>query len=273
MSKTIVTASAGIGKVIAWIVGIIVGLVVIVGAAGLLVFSAATKDTMPAAPTAEPTEISTFAVDAAKEVVTTKKITVEAADIDAILAEVKTTANASANGLFEIKELFCQLDGNMGNIYARIYLGTVTVSGMDIKVDKVVPVQASFAVDFEGTSIVILLDKVKCGSITIPQGIIDTALGAVTLPEELSVKNGNIYYDTANLDNMIDGVLTASIENAVSNSGVVDFLGKLFGEDAASNIASEVSGGISGLASNATNVELYNAYIEEGKLIIEGKVF
>lgn len=262
----------GAGKVILWIVGVIVALLLVVGVAGLLVFSAATRDAMPAAPSVSSTDMATFATDAAVEVVTENKITVEPADIGAVLDQVKASVNGSTDKI-RIDDLFCEMSGERGTIYARIFVGSVNVAGKEIKLNKTLPVQAGFGVRFEAPSIVVILDDVKCGKITIPQSIIDTALGSATLPEELSVKNGNIYYDTSNLDGMIDGILEASITNAVNDSGVISFIGKLFGEDAANNVASSAASALTNLATNATNVELSDAYIVDSNLIIEGKVF
>ncbi|MBE6754681.1 MAG: hypothetical protein E7559_10110 [Ruminococcaceae bacterium] len=271
MSNTTFATTTKAGKVILWIVGIILALLIVVGAAGLLTFSAATRDTMPL-PSVSPTDMKEFALDAAKEVVTDNKITVEAADIDTVLATVKDTVNGSTD-MFEVRDLFSSLQGNKGTIYARVYIDTINVKGIELKLDKVLPVQVDFGVSFDAPSIVVVLDQFKCGSITIPQSIIDSVLGSVALPEEMTVKNGNIYYDTSNLDSMIDGILEASITNAVNNSGIVSFLGNIFGEDAAANIADQAASALTGVASKATNVELNNAYIEDGALIIEGKVF
>lgn len=271
MANTTFATTTKAGKVILWIVGIILALVVVVGAAGLLTFSAATRDNMPV-PTVSPTDMKDFAIGAAKEVVTENKITVEPADIDTVLAKVKDSVNGSTD-LFEVRDLFSSLEGNKGTIYARVYVDTVNVKGLELKINKVLPVQVDFGVEFDSPCIVIILDQFKCGSITIPQSIIDSVLGSVALPEEMYVKNGNIYYDTSNLDSMIDGILEASITDAINNSGIISFLGNLFGQDAASSIASQAASTITGVATNATNVELNNAYIEDGKLIIEGKVF
>lgn len=259
------------GKVVLAIVLVIAAIIASLFGAGCGLLSCATADELPkATPAATKDDLKGFVVDAAVEMFKEKKISVGSDIINYILNTIKDSVNKSAPAeMVQIEELFSEIKDGKGTIYARAYIGTIDVKGFKLKINKIVPVKADFNIGFnnETKDIIVELGEVKCGKITIPREIILTALAAVELPEEMKVdENGNILYNTAGFDAMIDeavaGVITSNVEGATSNMD--GFLGDLLNSWAE---------GVAGAVTERVNVELTDANTDGDKLVIEGEIF
>ena len=243
-----------VGKILLAIVGIIVILAAALVGTGCGVIACATADEMPEAPAATELDTTKFVLDAVTEVITKKTITLTPDTINNVLVKVKDQVNASTD-LIRIDDLFCELENGAGTIYARVYIGTVEVKGFSINVDKVVPLQAAFNVDFdtETKEIIAEIGQISCGKIGIPDAVINAILGQLSLPADVTVDaDGNIRYNTSTLDAMIDEAMGEAITSSVSGT-----LGSL----------------LSDFATNLINVELTDAEIVDDTLVISGEVF
>ncbi len=260
------------GKAVLVIVIIIALLAVLLGVGAFITLRAATKDTIPLAPSASDVEVKTVALDAAAEVLEKKTITIDNDKINTILGQVKDSVNGSANGKFEIRDLFCEMADSKGTIYGRVYVKEARIGGVNVKLDKVFPVTVGFDVDFGAPELVIIPEKIMCGSIDFPMDKVSKILDGLKLPENMRAADGRIYYDTSTLDAQIDAILAAKISESVSNSGAIDLLGSIFGEDAAAGMADKIAGIASDAASNATDVQLTDAQIVDDKLVISGQI-
>ena len=260
------------GKVILVIVIVIALLALLLGLGAFLAVRAATDDKLPPAPSASDVEVKTVALDAAAEVLEKNTITVDSDKINTRLDQVKESVNGSANGKFEVRDLFCELADSKGTIYGRVYVKEAKIGGVNVKLDKVFPVTVGFDVDFEAPELIVIPEKIMCGSIDFPMARVAKILDGLKLPENMRAENGKIYYDTSTLDAQIDAILAAKISESVSNSGAIDLLGSIFGEEAADSIADKLSGIASDAAANATDVQLTDAQIVDDKLIISGQI-
>lgn len=259
------------GKVVLAIALVLVALIAALVGAGCGIISYATADELPeATPAATEADLKPFIVDAAVEMFKDKQISVDTSIINYILNTIKDSVNKSApEEMVQVNELFSEIKDGQGTIYARAYIGTVDVKGFKLKIDKVVPVKADFNISFnnETKDIIVGIGEVKCGKFTIPNDIIITALAAVELPEEMKVdENGNLLYNTAGFDAMIDeaiaGVITSNMEEVTS--GMDGFLGDLL---------NSIASGAANAATKVVNVELNDANTEGDKLVIKGEVF
>ncbi len=247
-------AGAVIAKILLGIVGVIVLLAAALFGTGCGVISCATADDMPEAPAATEFDTTKFVLDAVTEVITKKTITLNADIINNLLITVKDQVNASTD-LIRIDDLFCDLENSGGKLYARVYIGTVEVKGFSINIDKVVPVQADFdvAFDSETKDIIAKIGQITCGKIDIPDVVIDTVLAQISLPEDVTIDaDGNIRYNTATLDAMIDEAVGQAITSSVSGA---------------------LGGLLSDFATNLINVELLDAKIDGENLVISAEVF
>lgn len=264
-----------VGLVILFVVlGIIVLLALVLGIAAFTLLRAATTDNLPEAPVVSSGDLKSFAADAAVEVLQEKTITIESGDINLILEQVKESVNnADIPGAdFTVNDLFCDIQEGQGKIYARVDIREIEVKGTKIALNKVLPVEIDFGVDFAEPEIVIIPQKITCGKIDIPMDMVNTVLEKVTLPENMRYENGNIFYDTGKLDGMIDEILAAKIQSTINDSDVLGFLGNLLGEDNANSLAEKLTGVVVDAATNTTDVQIYDARIDGDKLILEGQV-
>ena len=241
------------GKIVLAIVGVILALVLAAGGTGLGLLSCATKDEMPAAPGVEPIDMTKFAMNAVTEVVKENTITVDNDVANSLLIKVKDSVNNSTD-LIRIDDLFCELVDGKGTLYARVYIDTINVKGIDIKLDKTFPVQADFGVSFDDAqNVVVEIDDIYCGQFKIPAAIVDSVLAQVEFPEQVSLsEDGNILYDTSKLDAAID----EAVANAIT-SKLDGVLGTIFAD----------------FATNLTDVQLTGAAIDGDKIVINGSVF
>lgn len=266
------TKKGGAGKAVLVILIVIALLALLIGAAAFLTVRAATKDTIPLAPSASDVDVKTVAIDAAAEVLNKNTVTIDSEKINTVLDQVKESVNGSSEGKFEVRDLFCELADGKGTIYGRVYVKEAEVGGVKVKLDKVFPVTVGFDVDFEAPELIVIPEKIMCGSIDFPMARVNKILEGLTLPENMRAADGKIYYDTSTLDAQIDAVIAAKISESVSNSGAVDLLGSIFGEDAAAGMADKLSGIASDAAANVTDVQLTDAQIVDDKLIISGQI-
>lgn len=260
-------------KAVGVVIGVVLFVAILAAIAAAVLLGMATKDDMPAAPTASASDMNTFVAGAVQEVLKDNTITVDSSDVDMILNEVKASVNGSTD-MLEIKELFCVLANGKGTIYSRVYVDELDIQGHNIKLNKTLPVQVGFGIDFddETKEIIVILEDIRCGAIKIPQGIVDSVLSKIQLPEEMRVKNGNIYYNTANLDAQIDEMVAGLISSYIKESSVANFLGGLLGEDTANGLIDSITDGVSNVAANVTDVQITGAHIDDNKLIIDGQV-
>ena len=240
------------GKIALVIVGVILALLLAAGGTGFGLLSCATKDELPAAPSTEDVDIKEFTVGAVTEVVTDNTITVNNDVANALFGIVKDKLNAS-DGAVRFDDLFCELADGKGTLYTRVYIGTLNVSGTELKLDKTFPVQADFTVDFdEDKNIVIDLGEVRCGKVKIPQAVIDAVFASVEVPEEMTLdEDGIIRYDTSDIDAKID----EAVSNAIT-SKMDGVLGNWFAD----------------IATDIIDVELTGASIDGDSVVINGKI-
>ena len=245
------------GKVILAIVLVIAALLAAIVGAGCGLLSCATADELPeATPAATKDEMTEFALSAAAEMIKESTISVEADVINSVLNSVKEAVNNSASSeMLRVDDLFSEIKDGKGTVYARAYIGTIDINGFKLKLNKTVPVKADFNIGFnnETKDIIIEIGEIKCGKINIPRNIVLTALAAVELPEELKVdENGNILYNTAGLDAMIDEAVSDAITSSMEGT---------------------LGGLLAGFATDLINVDLTDAKIVDDKVVIEGTVF
>lgn len=241
-------------KILLAIVGVILVLALALVGTGCGLVSCVTADTMPEAPASVEIDMTEFALGAVTEIIKENTISVDEDFVNSLLVKVVDTVNASTD-LIQINELFCDIENGAGIVYARIYVGTINVKGFDIKIDRVVPVQAGFNVDFdeETKDVIAKIGEINCGKITIPDAVIDTVLAQIELPQDVTVDaDGNIRYNTATLDAMIDQAMTDAISSSVEGS---------------------LGGLLSNFATNLINVELTDAQIIDNEIVISGSVF
>jgi len=245
----------GVGvKILLAVLGVIVILIGALVGTGCGVLSCATVDNMPEAPAASEMDTTEFILGAVTEVIKENTITLTPEFINNLLIKVKEQVNASTD-LIRIDDLFCEMSDGSGVIYARVYIGTVNVKGFSININKVIPVQAAFNVDFDNETkeIVAQIGEITCGKIDLPDALIDTVLAQIELPENVTVDaEGNIRYNTAELDAMID---------------------KAVGEAIASSVEGTLGGLLSSFATELINVDLTDAEIIDDNLVISGSVF
>lgn len=238
-------------KIVIIVLAVVIGLALILGIAGLVVINRATTDNMPEN-TTTPSDMTVFIAESALEILSQDKITVTGGDMDLVLSKVMESANNSLPEDYQISELFCVLAEDKGTIYARIAVKKVTLGGITLNLDTVLPVSAHFDVSMQDANLVLNLEEIKCGEITIPNSIIKAATSSVTLPEGIAMQGTEIYYDISGLDAKLDAAITDAIKNSVGDS---------------------LGGLLSGLVSDATDVQLQSADIVGDELIIEGSLF
>lgn len=242
------------GKVILSIIGIILVLALALVGTGCGLFVCATADEMPDAPEVTELDTTAFILDAVKEIITQNTITLTPETINEILARVTEQVNASTD-ILRIDDFFCEMENSMGTLYARVYIDTIEVKGITVKIDRVVPVQADFNVSFddETKEIIAQVGQINCGKLNIPDLIVHSVLAKVSLPKDVSIdENGCIRYDTTTLDAMIDEAMSDAITSSVSGT---------------------LGGLLSDFATSLVNVELTGAEIDGSELVISGTVF
>ena len=171
------------------VLGLIVLIALALGIGAFSLLKSATTDTLPEAPVVSSGDLKSFAADAAVEVLQNKTITIESSDINLILDQVKESVNnAEIEGAdFTVDDLFCDIQDGQGKIYARVDVREIEVKGKKIKLNKVLPVELDFGVDFVEPEIAIIPQKVTCGKINIPLELVNSVLEKVTLPAPSSM--------------------------------------------------------------------------------------
>lgn len=263
------------GKVILAIVLVIVALLAALVGTGCGLVSCVTADELPeATPAATQEDLKAFVGTAAAEMIKENTISVDSSIINFVLNTIKDSVNKSAPAdMFSVEDLFSEIKDGKGTIYARAYINTIDIKGFKLKIDKTVPVKADFKIGFnnETKDIIIEIGEVKCGKIVIPREVILIALAAVELPEEVKVdENGNLLYNTAGLDAMLDEAVAGAITSGAEDitSGMDGFFGDLL-----SDLINGAANAAANAANKLVNVELNDANIVEDKIVIEGEVF
>ncbi len=242
------------GKILLTVLGIVVVLAVALLGTGCGLLSCATADTMPEAPAATEIDLTAFALDAVAEIIKENTISVDEEFVNSLLVKVKETVNGSTD-MIRLDDLFCDISNGEGTVYVRAYVGTINVNGYDLKINRVVPIEAGFnvAFDAETKDIIAQIGEINCGKIAIPDKIIDIIIAQIELPADVTVDaDGNIRYNTATLDGMIDKAMADAISSSIEGS---------------------LGGLLSNWATNLVNVDLTDAKIVDDELVISGTVF
>jgi len=244
------------GKVALGIVIALLALVLVVaialGVFGAVLFNKATAPVeLPSKYDAA--DMTEFGLEAAVGLLKENKIVVDNSDMQMLMDKVKPTVEASLEGTpFKLEDLYCVLDGDMGNIYGEVFISEVEVSGIKLKVNKSVAFSANFDVSFEENTIIAKIQEIKCGELSVPVSLVSGFMANVKLPEGLTFAEDTICYDVTGLDSMVDGILT-------------DMLNEKLGDGALASLVTD-------FLVKEVNAEINGADIVGQELIIDGKV-
>lgn len=189
-----------VGRVFGKIIAIILAVVLIIAAlAGGLVYTA-TRDNIPESPKSNPDKFE-FSMDMLDihlfELAAT--LSLGEKDIDSILGMFKESFNAQ-NDMINFDDLFTDIVDDNLNVYARV---SIAYKGINLTL----PVHVVLQVEYSDPYVVCYIQSIKCGSLPIFPNLIDLFVKNAALPEYLSIRNGNIYYDATSLNVMVDDII------------------------------------------------------------------
>lgn len=218
-------------------------IVLLAAAAGVLYF-AATYDDMPAAPE-ETTKIEDVITKTVTGLIGSEKsVELASGDMNAILHKVtpKFEETLSASDM-ALKESFVVMADNKATVYARIKYKGITL-----------PVRVQMDIRFNTPHVVLDIENIKIGKLSLSHSLIAKALAVVELPENMKVENGFIYYDTTALNGILIDAIRSN-EAAAKAESILDSLFSFFGSDFSYE--------------NTINISIGNVFIRDNKLVAQ----
>lgn len=184
-----------------------IAVVLILGLFGLLVVAAillgivflfATTDTMPKAPVVTG-DMQSVVKESAIEMIKDKKISFNSNDVNIFLGQAADSAKDKlAEEDIQINDLFAVINNDKATLYSRVNYKGITL-----------PIKATADVSFDDPYIIIHLHSAYVGKLSLPQQEILKHLEGVTSVENVTFRNGMIYFDTTNFnDQMTDLALS-----------------------------------------------------------------
>ncbi|MDR1001961.1 MAG: hypothetical protein LBL82_01635 [Oscillospiraceae bacterium] len=226
-------------KILLWAASLLVLLLLAAGVCtGLALY-----DNMPPAPT-ETSSVEDVMQKSMKALISGEKLTLTSADLNALISEELEKAEASllSQGI-TLKETFVVMSDNGATLYIRADYKKITL-----------PVRVRFNVSFDTPNVVITLDSVKIGYLSIPDSIANRILTSLASQSGMEAGDGVLFLDTTLLN---DAIIAAVRENA----GIAGL------EDALDDFLS-IFGGKFNLG-DMISIAIKDMYIMDNQLIVE----
>ena len=175
-------------------------LVLLLGGGVLFLF--ATTDTMPKAPEVT-ADLGSILKDSAKEMIADKKISLNSDELNFVLKTLveKSSEKLEADGI-QVNDLFCVVANDKITFYCRLNYKGVTW-----------PVKAIADVSYDEPNIIIGLRNANLGKLDLPSDTVLDFFGKYYVSDNITMRNGFIYYDTTDFNDRISEV-------AISNLGL-----------------------------------------------------
>ncbi len=193
---------------------IILGLfaLLVVAAVGLgVAFLFATSDTMPKAPEVTG-DMSTVVKESAVEMIKDKKISFNSNDINIFLGQLADgVQDKLAEEGIQINDLFAVVNNDKATIYCRANYKGITW-----------PIKATADVSYDDPYIIINLHSAYIGKISLPQGEILKHLEGVTTVDNVSFRNGMVYFDTTDFNDQLSDLALSELGLTVTEDSTDD---------------------------------------------------
>ncbi len=169
-----------------------------IGAGVLFLF--ATTDTMPKAPEVT-TDMNTVIKDSALEMLSDKKISLNSDEINLFLQMLveKSSEKLAENGV-QINDFFSVVANDKITFYCRLNYKGVTW-----------PVKAVADVRYDDPYIIIGLKNANLGKLDLPPEMVLDFFGKYYVSDNITMRNGFIYYDTTDFNDQISAVALSSL--------------------------------------------------------------
>lgn len=193
-----------VGRIIVKIIAIILAVILIISAlAGVLVYTA-TRDNIPKSTNENPGKFE-FSMDMLEVHIFELAATLSLGekDLDSILGIFTQSFNAQ-NSMIKFDDLFTDIVDDNLNVYARV---SISKSGINLTL----PVHVVLQVEYSDPYVVLYIQSIKCGNLPIFPNLLDLVGKSAALPEYITIRNGNIYYDATTLNGMVDEIIEQNI--------------------------------------------------------------
>lgn len=181
------------------ILGLFAILVLLAIALGV-VFVFATTDTMPKAPVVTG-DMQSVVKESAIEMIKDKKISFNSNDINIFLGQaVDSAKDKLAEENIQINDLFAVINNDKATLYCRANYKGITW-----------PIKATADVSFDDPYIIISLHSAYVGKLSLPQNEILKHLEGVTSIDNVTFRNGMIYYDTTDFNDQISDLALSEL--------------------------------------------------------------